>query len=712
MAEPQYTENHDLRADQGPVGHLVFWFGVVLSLVMVYFNTLATLPELWTSAIHFAGFGFLVALLFPAAHPASRTGGRWVLTLDLAIGLATIACVVYLIAMEDAFYDRGSNFIWSDWIFSLLCVAIGIEMVRRTTGWLIPALIVLSLTYVIWWGQWVEGIFHFPGLSAETVLFRQYFDFDGMFGPIARISATFVFMFILFGAFLVRSGAGDFIIQLAMCAAGKLTGGPGLVAVLGSALMGSISGSAVANTVSTGVITIPLMKRAGFPAKFAAGVEASASTGGQLMPPVMGAGAFIMSNYTGISYLQIIAVSTLPAMMYFASIGIWVRIEAMKHNIRPSEFDDVDVPRFWDVLKAGGHNLIPIAVLVYLLVQGYTPTYAAGISIASVVLASWLSPAHRMGPRAVLEALALGARNMASVAVLLVAVGIIVNVVSTTGIGNTFSLMITEWAGGSLLVTIILVALASLILGMGLPVTASYIVLATLSAPAIRDLIVQSQLIDALASGQIPEEARAIFMLIAPDKLAMIGQPMPASEAAALLSAVPLDFLQTLREQMLSPEILTAALLSAHMVIYWLSQDSNITPPVCLTAFAAAAIAETPPMATGLTAWKIAKGLYIVPLLIAFTPFLGGDFLTMLWIFVFGTLGIYAFAGVLDGYLEAPLTVFWRVVLVAAATGLFWPNNPTAHLVGLAILAVVVFFNIRRRQRRDIAHGIAPNPAA
>lgn len=705
--ESKSASDSGLRAEHGPVGRLVFWVGVVLSIVMVYFNTLATLPELWTSAIHFAGFGFLVCMLFPVFRTDSPTGQRRALAVDLAVGLGVVACVVYLIAMEDAFYDRGSNFIWSDWIFSLLCVAIGTDLVRRTTGWLIPGLIVLSLLYVIFLGKYIPGVFHFPGLSAETVLFRQYFDFDGMFGTIARISSTYVFMFILFGAFLVRSGAGDFIIKLAMCAAGKLTGGPGLVAVLGSALMGSISGSAVANTVSTGVITIPLMKRAGFPAKFAAGVEASASTGGQLMPPVMGAGAFIMSNYTGISYLQIIAVSTLPALMYFASIAIWVRIEAMKNNIRPSEFEDVETPKLWDVLKDGGHNLIPIGVLVVLLVQGFTPTYAAGISILSVILASWFSKAHRMGVWAVLEALALGARNMASVAVLLVTVGIIVNVVSTTGIGNTFSLMITSWAGGSLLITIILVALASLILGMGLPVTASYIVLATLSAPAIRDLIVQSQLIDALASGQVPEEAKAIFMLVAADKMDMLGQPMSTSDAAALLAAVPLDFLQTMREQMLSPELLTTALLSAHMVIYWLSQDSNVTPPVCLTAFAAAAIAETPPMATGLTAWKIAKGLYIVPLLIAFTPFLGGDLPTMLVIFVFGTLGIYAFAGVLDGYLEAPLNLFWRLVLVVAAVGLFWPNELMFQLLGTAVLVVVFVFNLRQRKHRDTDMGIA-----
>ena len=700
-ASPAPAEEYQdpLRGEASPIGRLIFWFGVFLSLLHIYFNTLATLPELWTSSIHFAGFGFLCALLFPMfkAHGAAARG---VLIMDMAIGALAVVVVVYLLLAEQAFYDRGSNFIFSDWLFSILCVLIAIEFTRRTTGWLIPVLIVLALTYVIYWGKWVGGVFHFPGLSAETIMFRQYFSTDGMFGPIARISSTFVFMFILFGAFLVRSGAGDFIINLALCAAGRLIGGPGFVAVFGSALMGSISGSAVANTVSTGVITIPLMKRTGFPAKFAAGVEASASTGGQLMPPVMGAGAFIMSTYTGISYLDIIAVATLPALMYFLSIAIWVRIEAKKHGIRGG--DPADAPRFIEVIKDGGHNLIPIVVLVILLIYGFTPTYAAGLSIVSVVVASWLSP-HKMGPKAILEALAMGARSTASVAVLLVAVGIIVNVISTTGIGNTFSLMITGWADGSLLITILLVALASLVLGMGLPVTAAYIVLATLSAPAIYDLITQAQLIDAVAAGNVPEEAKAVFMLVAPDQLDKIGQVMLPAQAAELVALVPPDFLSTLTEQVLSPAVLTTALLSAHMVIYWLSQDSNVTPPVCLTAFAAASIAGTPPMATGVMAWKIAKGLYIVPLLIAYTPFLGGDLLVMMEIFVFGVFGIYALNGVIDGYLEAPVNWFWRLVLLVAATGLFWPNDTLLHIAGLAVFVVAMAFNIRAGRARSLA---------
>ncbi|HZA66196.1 MAG TPA: TRAP transporter fused permease subunit [Geminicoccaceae bacterium] len=678
------------------LGWLITGWGVVVSLAHIYFNTFATLPELWVSALHFGSLAVLGALLYPAL-PARRPSARGaVLALDLLLGMLAMATAVHLILFEQALYQRGQTFSAADWVFSAIAVLLAIEFTRRTTGLIIPIMIVVALTYVAWWGKYVEGVFRFPGLTWETVLYRSYYGLDGMFGPIARISSTYVYMFVLFGAFLLRSGAGEFVIDLARAAAGRLIGGPGLVAVLGSGLMGSISGSAVANTVTTGVITIPLMKRAGFTPRFAAGVEAAASTGGQLMPPIMGAGVFIMSTYTQISYLAIVAVSFLPALMYFLSVAAWVRIEAKKQGVVPV-MDDA--PGLWDVVKGGGHSLIPIFVLIALLVVGFTPTYAAGISMLAVIAASWLGRTP-MGPRAILDALDLGARGMVSTGLLLVAVGLVVNVIATTGIGNTVSLMISDWAGGSLLITIILVGLASLVLGMGLPVTASYVVLATLSAPAIYGLIAESQLVQLIASGGLPEQAKAIFMLTAPDAIASLGQPMPEADAWALLGGVPSDFRTQLVQQALSPAALTTALLSAHMIIFWLSQDSNVTPPVCLTAFAAAAIAETAPMATGLMAWKIAKGLYVVPLLFAYTPFLAGEFWLSLWIFAFGTVGIYALTAAISGWMEAPLSWPERVLAAATGTALLWPTGPSVNVPGFAFFLALFAFNLWRGRRR------------
>jgi len=320
------------RLEHPLLGPAIFALALLTALVHIYFNTLSTLSELWTSALHFGLFGLICALTTPMFRARSVTGQKLVLGLDMVLGLMALACAFYLILFEDDLYQRGVNFDTADWLVSIAAVALVLEFARRTVGWFIPVLCMIALTYVAWWGQYVDGIFNFPGLSWETVLFRSYLGGQGMLGSIARISWTYVFMFILFGAFLVKSGAGDFIIELARCAAGRFVGGPGLVAVFASGLMGSVSGSSVANTVSTGVITIPLMRRAGFPARFAAGVEAAASTGGQLMPPVMGAGAFIMASYTQVSYLTIIAVAALPALLYFLSVAMFVRPSVLPHH--------------------------------------------------------------------------------------------------------------------------------------------------------------------------------------------------------------------------------------------------------------------------------------------------------------------------------------------------------------------------------------------
>lgn len=697
LGVPQWTGSINER--------VIFVVGIALALIHVYFNivsgqTVVPLPDivetfissgLGRNAIHFAGFAFLCALIYPA-FGGPLANSRAFKVLDVTFGLAVAASALYLIAAEDSVYARGVRLGALEWTAGGVLILGALEYTRRTTGIVIPILIILALTYVGWWGQHISGVFRFGGLSAETILFRSIYGDDGIFGNIASISSSFVFMFILLGAFLLRSGGGAFVIDLARSVAGRLTGGPGLVAVLASGLTGTISGSAVANTASTGVITIPLMKRAGFPAQFAAAVEASASTGGQLMPPIMGAGAFVIASYTQIPYTTIVAVSVLPAILYFASIAFYVRIEAKRQGVQPVEDD---VPGLMDLMLGGGLPfLIPIGALIALLVYGYTPTYAAGIAILAVIAASWLTR-NPMGPMAILEAMALGARNMVMTAVLLCSVGLIVNVIAMSGVGNTFSLMITQWAGDSLIIAIVLIALASLVLGMGLPVTAAYIVLGTLSAPALFELIANRELVEALMVGNVAEEAKAILMLASPEAAAQLGAPMSADAAKALLSAIPPDLLGPVREAVIPAVTLTYALLSAHLIIFWLSQDSNVTPPVCLTAFTAAAIAGTPPMATGLTSWKIAKGLYVIPLLFAYTPFIGGDIADVLRIFGFALVGLYAFSGAMQGHLEAPVSWPVRIALGVCGALLLLPLNLYLDLAALAAFAGILMLNIR-----------------
>ncbi len=681
-----------LRLFEGGLGFLVAAFAVFVSLIHLFLAIFPWLSELERNALHFACFALLCALYYPMVRRPWSAGTSLGLTIDAAIGILTAAAAIYLALAEDAIYDRGVRFSILDWIAACTVILGAIELTRRSAGLIIPILIVLALSYVVIWGSWIGGVFSFKGLSWETTLFRSIYGDDALFGTIARISSTYVFLFIIFGAFLVRSGAGEFVIDLARAIAGRLVGGPGIVAVVASGLTGTISGSAIANTASTGVITIPLMQRAGFRPKFAAGIEAASSTGGQLMPPIMGAGAFVMASFTQISYDYIVVVAALPALLYFLSVAFFVRIEAKRLNLQPMESEGRTLGT---ALREGGASfIIPIALLIGLLVSGFTPTYAAVIGILAVIASSWLTK-RPMGFRAVLEALEMGAKNMISSAVLLCSVGLVVNVIATAGVGNTFSLMISSWADGVLLIAIVLIALASLVLGMGLPVTAAYIVLATLSAPALSGMISDLVVVEKIAAGTLPETAKALFMLADPEALTLLAGPVSHDQASALVASLPLEIVAQLREMVLSPEAAMAAILSAHMIIFWLSQDSNVTPPVCLAAFTAATIAKAPPMATGVQSWKLAKGLYIVPVLFAYTPLLSGDWGAALIVFGFAVVGIYALAAGLQGCMERPLNIALRALALVAGVACLWPEALMINVAGVALTLGLLFYNRR-----------------
>jgi TRAP transporter 4TM/12TM fusion protein len=663
------------------------WAAFLFAVFHVYTNVFATMSELWFSAIHFAGFVALAALLGNERSERRPDGpGRLEYVTNIVFAALAVVVAAYLVLFENALYAREAEFILSDYVVTAIAVFLAIEFTRRTSGWFMPVLILVALSYVLFLGRYIPGVFAFPGLSLETVLYRSYFSEEGMFGLTANISATFVFMFILLGAFLLKSGAGDFIVNFARCLAGRFTGGAGIVAVVASGLMGSVSGSAVANTVSTGVVTIPLMKRSGFPSRFAAGVEAASSTGGTLMPPIMGAGAFVMASYTQIPYATIIAVSVLPALLYFLTVGFFVNIEAKRLGLTVD--DPADRESVWEVVRKGWHFILPLLVLIALLVAGYTPIRAAAVSIVAVIVASWRSPTP-MKWRETFDATVNGVHAMISTALLLVAVGLIINVVTTTGVGNAFSLMIVEWAQGNLLISLALIAIASLVLGMGLPVTASYIVLATLAAPIVYDLITHDQLLMALQSPGLSASVMATLELFG-------GDPIVA------LREMPLEMRQLIRAELLSPELLTGTLLSAHLIIFWLSQDSNVTPPVCLAAFAAAGVAGSKPMPTGLTALKLAKGLYMVPILFAYSPLISGTWPQRVYVFFWACLGLYALAGLLQWRLDRPLNLVTAPMLAASAALLLWPPlGVTFHLLGAALLVGVVLW--QKREVRTIA---------
>lgn len=704
-----YWLNPD-QANRNPLRLFVVGLAVAFAIWHILTNITINEPGKWQNAIHFAGFAFLAAVtISPFGKHADK---NWAIALDFIYGASIAGAAFWVAYAENGVYERTLSvtgqswqFTWADWLAGGLLIFAALDLSRRVSGWVIPILIVLSLSYILFLGSHLPGVFRAASLPPNDVLFRTMYNDEGMFGILASISSTNITLFMIFGGFLVASGASDFVIELSKVVAGRVRGGAAFVAVLSSALTGTISGSAIANTASTGVITIPLMKSNGFRPQFAGGVEAAASTGGQLMPPIMGAGAFVMASYTSIPYSTIVSVSIIPAILYFLSVAFIVRIESVKYQV--GEGVDLVVNK-GKLISGGLAFILPLAVMIYLLMSGVTPSYAASWAIASLILVSWFTSIAakivgrdsfepvRMGPSKIAEALLIGIKASIMTGILLVAIGIMNNAIVTSGIGNGFSLMIAQWSGGSLVIAILLIALASLVLGMGLPVTAAYIILAILTAPALAGILADSIIIDQLVQGIADPAQSAIFMLVDSPYAAKVATGMLREEAVALMAAMPFELAITVRPLLVDPALQAGFLLTAHLIIFWLSQDSNVTPPVCLAAFTAAGIAGSKPMATGFESWKIAKGLYIVPLMFAYTPLITGTMPEMLQLGFFALFGIYATNALIQRYAEGPLNPLLYVLIIAGAVGAYWPLNWTANLIGAVLVLTAILLSKRK----------------
>ncbi|MBO6561162.1 MAG: TRAP transporter fused permease subunit [Nisaea sp.] len=692
-------------------------FGIWHIATNVYLNE----PGLWQNAIHFGGFAFLAAITLSPFGRRANTPLAW--TIDLAYATAIAASAMWVAGAENYIYERslavtgqGWQLNWVDWTAGFILIFGAIDLSRRVSGWVIPILVILSACYILFLGSYMPGVFRAASLPLDDVLFRSLFNDEGMFGVLAGISSTNIALFMIFGGFLVVSGASHFVIEISKSVAGRVKGGAAFVAVISSALTGTISGSAVANTASTGVITIPLMKANGFRPKFAAGVEAAASTGGQIMPPIMGAGAFVMASYTGIPYSTIVAVSIVPAILYFLSIACIVRIEAVKRNAG----SEIDMTIDRGKLVSGGLVfVIPLGTMVWLLLTGVTPAYAACWAIAALIGTSWFTsliarfvPGDSfepvvMGPKKIVEALVTGVNASVLTAILLVTIGIMNNAIVTSGVGNGFSLMIVQWSQGSLVIALALIAVASLVLGMGLPVTAAYIIIAILTAPALAGIMADGIIVDQLVQGIADPAKSALFFLVDHPNVAKIAGGMSNAEAWDLVRSIPFEIAVTIRPVLVDPTTSLTFLLIAHLIIYWLSQDSNVTPPVCLAAFTAAGIAGSRPMETGFESWKIAKGLYIVPLLFAYTPLISGDFMEVMQIGVFSLFGIYATNALIQMYSEGPIGILEICLLIAGAALAYWPLMLLANLAGAALVVLVMVWTRMKSARQVGSAGAA-----
>jgi TRAP transporter 4TM/12TM fusion protein len=461
---------------------LITVLAVSMSLFHLYTSGFGLLLAMKQRAIHLAFVLVLVFLLYPFSDKCSRNKIPWY---DYVLAILGACVTLYMVVNFEEMVFRAGLPTRMDLFIGFLGIVLLLEATRRVSSPILPCIAIFFLFYC-YFGRHFPEMFQHRGFNFTRIINHMYMGTEGVFGIPLAVSATFVFMFILFGSFLEQTGMGKFIIDLAMALAGHATGGPAKVAVLSSGLMGSISGSSVANVCTTGMFTIPLMKSVGYKPYFAGAVEAVASTGGQIMPPVMGAAAFIMAEFLGVPYIKVALAAIVPALLYYFAVMVQVHLEASRLGLRglPRE----KLPKLWTLLKTKGHLLVPLIGIVYFLLSGYTPLKAAYYGILITVGVSYLNKETRLTPLKLKEALESGARGALGVACACATVGIIVGTATLTGLGLRIAGAIVAIAGGKLLPSLILTMVACILLGAGLPTTANFIVTSTMCAPALFQL--------------------------------------------------------------------------------------------------------------------------------------------------------------------------------------------------------------------------------
>ncbi|MFN2267666.1 MAG: TRAP transporter permease [Desulfonatronovibrio sp.] len=560
---------------------------------------------------------------------------------DIGLALASLFVVGYwILEFENLAYRMGSETQMDIWV-SIAGILLSLEVSRRVLGWSITIGGLLFLVYG-YFGPYMPGMIAHRGFEIERLATFIYLTQDGVFGIMCNVLVTYVIIFIFFGSFLQQSGVGRFFIDWPLALAGKSLGGPAKVSVVASGFFGSVSGSAIANTVSTGSFTIPLMKKAGFRPHVAGAIEPAASIGGMFMPPIMGAGGFLMAELTNTPYVKIMAIAVFPALLYFLSVFVMIHFEAKKLNIRGMDLEDQ--PRAREVFKMHWFKAMPLLIIVLMMLFGYSPGMAAFWATISCVVISWVDKEYRMGPKEIWRAMVVGSRNTLVIGATVGVIGIIVGTISLSGIGLKFSDLIISLSSGNLFIAMILIAIASLVLGMGVPVTASYLIVAVLAVPALHELGV--------------------------------------------------------------------GLIAAHMIVYWFSQNSNITPPVCVAAYAGAAIAGSDPWKTGWTALKFSKLIYVVPFLFAYEPamVLDGSVQEIVMVYFAATVGTIAFSAWSMFFLLRK-TTWLEWIFFGVGTYLCFTPDLTKDIVGIAMVALVLFNQYRKnkRDRQKIAPLLASN---
>lgn len=655
----KYDTESRFRILSGWQGKLVALIAVAMSCFHFYTSGFGLLLAQKQGAVHLAFTLALVFLLYPASSKQSKTSG--IPFYDFILGAIGVASALYLVVFFNELVTRAGLPTQTDLIMGFLLIATLLEATRRISNPVLPCLAIIALLYC-YFGRSMPDMLAHRGFNVARIVNHMYLGTEGIFGTPLEVSSTFVFMFILFGAVLEKTGLGKFIIDLSLALAGWSTGGPAKVAVVSSGLMGTVSGSSVANVCTTGMFTIPLMKSVGYEPYFAGAVEAVASTGGQIMPPVMGAAAFIMAQILGVPYIEVAIAAVVPALLYYFAVMVQVHFEACRLGLRGIPWKQL--PPLGPLLKSKGFLLIPLVAIIYFLLAGYTPLKAAFNGILVSFVLSWLNKETRLTPAKLYDAFQSGARSAIGVACACATVGMVVGMGTLTGLALKIAGAIVAMAevspdgslaalGASLfslapgaevtaetaalaltkIFTLFFTMIASLILGMGLPTTANFIVTSTMAAPAL-------------------------FLLGVP--------PM-----------------------------------AAYMFVFYFGIAADLTPPVALAAYAGAGIAGSDPMKTGVTSFKLALAGFLVPYIYVYNPmllFIDVEPFYMAQAICTALIGVFLLAMFTIGYFKAHLAWYMRVLAFVGAICLLIPGT-MSDLFGLVVLGVIYVMQTAKAKR-------------
>ena len=589
-----------------------------LALFHMWTASFGIVPAYEQAAIHWIFIGSLIIMIKPFKGIAGKI-------IDVILFLANIFICIYQIHLQNVAISNAGAYSQFDVYVGLAAVIVALLIASRFTGKILPIIALIFIAYAFL-GRYIPGMLKTVRFTLRRIAPWLYLSTDGLFGQTLTVSAQYIYLFVLFGALLDLTGAGKFFVDISYSLTYKLKGGPAQAAVFSSMLMGTINGSGAANVVTTGTFTIPLMKRVGFKGEFAGAVEAVSSSGGQIMPPVMGAVAFLMSEMTGISYGTIALAALIPAVLYYVTLSASVLCIAHKTDVPDPDTTDIRKPG--QIMKEGWLYLVPLAVLIFMLIRGFSAQRAAFFSILATIVVGFIKNRQNMTPKKFFNALLGAARSIAPIASACILAGIVMGVINLTGLGLKISSLIETIANGRLFVGLLLAMVTSLILGMGLPTSAAYMILAILVGPALVDM--------------------------------------------------------------------GASIISAHLFLLYFGALSTITPPVALSTFAAAGIAEADTWKTGLEAMKLAITGFVIPFVFVYSNELlwVGSALHIIWALVTAFIGCVFVAFGLTGWAKYNLKVPFRIAIVVAGFMMFLVRPFWLNLIGLAVGAAALLFNI------------------